>query len=84
MVNRAVRDPVPIELLNAALKLPGVRVREEGSCVRDNLLMRHYSHPDALMTIGEAFDAAWADIADTFGNDRLPTLTAGHIIGNTP
>jgi hypothetical protein len=40
--------------------------------------------PDALMTIGEAFDAAWADIADTFGNDRLPTLTAGHIIGNTP
>ena len=36
------------------------------------------------MTIGEAFDAAWADIADTFGNDRLPTLTAGHIIGNTP
>jgi hypothetical protein len=27
--------------------------------------------PDALKAIGEAFDAAWAEIADNFGNDPV-------------
>jgi hypothetical protein len=27
--------------------------------------------PEALKAIGEAFDEAWADIADTFGKDPL-------------
>jgi hypothetical protein len=27
--------------------------------------------PEALKAIGEAFDAAWADIADTYGKDPL-------------
>ena len=27
--------------------------------------------PDALKVMGEAFDAAWAEIADTYGNDPV-------------
>ena len=27
--------------------------------------------PDALSVIGKAFDAAWAEIADTYGNDPV-------------
>jgi hypothetical protein len=27
--------------------------------------------PDALSVIGNAFDAAWAEIADTYGNDPV-------------
>lgn len=27
--------------------------------------------PEALKVMGEAFDAAWAEIADTYGNDPV-------------
>ena len=32
--------------------------------------------PDALKTIGEAFDAAWAAISGNFGNDPVDTEKA--------
>jgi hypothetical protein len=32
--------------------------------------------PDALTAIGEAFDAAWAEIAANFGDDRADTEKA--------
>jgi hypothetical protein len=32
--------------------------------------------PDALYAIGKAFDAAWAEIVGTFGNDRTEVEAA--------